>query len=270
MYQFIKGLCILFIFTLPVSAETLLLDLKPKILDHRGGDFLYKVSQENFTEQYLPYADTYISVDTNRRDLDIVGNWIAQDDRGAKVLVVNLNNWIFLPKDIQNQAYLTHYIRLSGFTAYDILSIDYSSGNELNQNLKQKPFLDSKSKFDWAHKWMGRNQFQVNANCFSLALSASGYNFNFPGQVNPEEFEKLLQKKYQRVDEPTTGNIAVFSTKEKTVIHAAVLFGISRSNRMQRIFLSKNGRGNGVILFVDEYTLRNRHYPETSEIAHDL
>lgn len=238
------------------NAASLFLNIRPKISDHRGGQ-LFSIAKDNFLKEWLPYADTYLPVNPGWLNNQSVSGWVFKDSRGIELLVINQNNWDNIPLEIQDHAIFSHYLRLYAYTTYVVESYTWNSAND----------QDSGSKNSWLDFWIHQTSELVNANCFATALYASGIDVKFPSEVSAEVFTKHLQTDFIQVSQPLTGDLAVLKIDSKYIIHAATFFGVSKSNSKQKIFLSKNGKGIGKIQFLDEWTLRNKNYPESNELS---
>lgn len=239
--------------------NTLILTISPLISDHRGGT-LYSAAKENFLSEWLPYQDTYIAVDPKRPDIQNVRKWIVTPISNASTLVINLNNWYDLPPDIQKQAIFSHYLRLSAFTFYEISSVDWQ-GSPYRK-------LHGSTIRDWVNDWIKSSKSAIDTNCYSVALRATGLHSKYPQEISTETFTENLNDHFYQVQNPETGDLAVFKMDRKYIVHAAVFFGYSSTNSDQKIFLSKNAKGQGVMQFIDEMTLRNKNYPETDEVTY--
>lgn len=241
--------------------NTFQLEIKPKISEPEGGNSYFHLAKQNFVEEWLPNSDSYLFVDTNRPELSLASNWIAKDIMGQDVLVVNLNNWSYLPKEIKEQAILMHYIRLSAYTSYEIKSF-----NIVNKMVGNRSFLNGQSLEKWITKWISSTQFPMEANCYFLSLKATGMNLNSSDNINEQSFLKTLKRIYKKVAIPQTGDLVLFERKDGFPLHSAAFVGVSSLNKQQRILLSKFGGTKGFVQFIDEYTLRNRIHTQNLEV----
>lgn len=238
------------------SGPILILDVRPKIGDHRDEDNLYNAARENFMEHYLPFMDTYVPISPISFELKTLDGWIVKS-HNSNVLVVNMNNWTLLPQEIKSIAIHTHYLRLYGFTHYDIRPVSMA---------------ESTKKFEewltWIERWSKVTNTVLNANCFSLGLATNKLNDNFPNKVSQDTFESALESEFEEVDRPSTGDLMTLHSEDGYLLHVATFIGVSQTNTNQSIFLSKNGYDKGRALFIDKYVLINTNYPETQSIKY--
>ena len=214
--------------------ETLVLDLEPYLTDHRPGTKVMDIATNYFMNDFLPYMDTYVAVNQNEGGVKVDPKWIVSNGN-LKHIVVNIDNWNFMPKAVQDEAIFQFYMKLYGYTAYKVKPLYWINSLQEISGLPQERSYMNKTKSRWFKKWQDLAGQSLNANCFSLALQAGGLDVGFPNKIEIKDFDNNLADKFEKTSTPKTGDVFVLKNEYADSIHAAVFVGYSETKKKKII-----------------------------------